>query len=377
MSSFLPPGLFRLAYEVDAYVGAAARTVRRRLGLGRPLRILPYRGYGTAEAALVKARVLEDNRVPPPRAKRSLLGSAFASYKRFATVEMPHVPLRAHWDGHTYEGRTDEEGFVDLWVTPPPGAQPGWHEVHLELLDEVPGPPATATARVLLVGDTAEYGIISDLDDTVIVTNVANLFKRAWALFLSEASPRVPFEGVSAFYSALRDGSTDGARNPIFYVSSSPWNLYEHLEHFLEVHHIPFGPILLRDWGLTRTGFAPGGGHGHKLDKIREVLEGIPELKFLLIGDSGQHDPEHYTTIAAEHPGRILAIYIRDVTASPRREAELRELAARASDSGTELVLVHDTVTAARHAARHHFIRWPELHEVRHQRREDMGSAEN
>lgn len=376
MSSFLPPGLFRLAYEVDAHVGAAARAARRRLGIGRPLRILPYRGYGTTKAALVKARVLEDNRVPPPRAKRSLLGSAFASYKRFATVEMPHVPLRVHWDGHTYEGRTDEEGFVDLWVTPPPGAQPGWHDVHLELLDDALG-HATATARVLLVGDTAEYGVISDLDDTVIVTQVGNLFKRAWALFLSEASPRVPFEGVSAFYSALREGATDGARNPIFYVSSSPWNLYEHLEHFLEAHDIPFGPILLRDWGLTRTGFAPGGGHGHKLDKIREVLEGVPHLKFLLIGDSGQQDPEHYTTIAAEHPGRILAIYIRDVTASARREAELRGLATRARNHGTDLVLVHDTVSAARHAARHHLIRWQEVREVRHQREEGVGGAKD
>ncbi|MFW6050938.1 MAG: App1 family protein [Myxococcota bacterium] len=372
MSSFVPQRLFRLAYGLDSHVGRGLRAARRRLGLHRPLRIQPYRGYGTARWTLVKARVLEDKGVPEPRAKRTLVGSAVASYKRFATVQVPRVPVRIRWGHAVFDARTDEEGFLDAWVATPTDATPGWHELELELLD---GDPARATARVLLVGETADLGVISDIDDTIIVTGVTNLLRRAWALFMHEASARVPFEGVSALYEALQEGSADGAANPIFYVSSSPWNLYEHLEHFLALHGIPAGPILLRDWGLSPTGFAPGGGHGHKLDKIRGILQALPWLPFVLIGDSGQQDPEHYTAIAREHPGRIACIYIRDVTASPRREAELEALAEQARRAGTELVLAPDTVSAARHAAARGLIRWDEVRQVRQQRDEDTGAA--
>lgn len=350
MSSLLPPGFYQTAYALDARLTRALRAIRRWLGLRRPLRIQPYRGYGTPERALIKARVLEDNRPPPPRAKRSLIGSAVASYRRFATVEMPDIPVRARWNDATYEGTTDEEGFLDLWVTPPGGTTPGRHSVQLEiLLDEE---PARATAEVHVFGPGADYAVISDLDDTVIVTGVANLIKRAWALFMSEAATRLPFDGVSRFYGALREGVSGEADNPIFYVSSSPWNLYEHLNHFLELHGIPPGPILLRDWGLSRTGFAPGGGHGHKLAKIRGIFEALPDLRFVLIGDSGQQDPEHYVTLAREHPGRILAIYIRDVGAKRGPENRFEALAQQAREAGAELVLVPDTAGARRHAER-------------------------
>ena len=120
--------------------------------------------------------------------------------------------------------------------------------------------------------------------------------------------------------STRRCGTGPRARadNPIFYVSSSPWNLYEHLDEFLALHRIPAGPLLLRDWGLSRHGFAPGGGHSHKLDKIRGVLETFERLPFILIGDSGQEDAEHYRTIVREFPGRIRCVYIRNVPLTRR-----------------------------------------------------------
>lgn len=349
MTPFVPPAVFGVAHAVESRRRRWGRRLRRRLGVHRPLQILPYRGYGTPERVLVKARVLEDNRAPPPAVRRPLLSSAIVSYKRFATEEIPGAHVQVRWGDQVHHGHTDEEGFLDLWVRPPRGVSPGWHRVHLSL-DE-PGERATATAEVLVVGSDAELGVISDLDDTVIITGVRNLLRRAWALFMSESADRLPFEGVRAYYRALHDGISGTAGNPIFYVSSSPWNLYPHLADFLERHDIPAGPILLRDWGLTRHGFAPGGGHGHKKEKIRQILDAFPDLPFLLIGDSGQQDAEHYAAIAEERPHQIHGIHIRDVTASHGREAALRRLAERLRAHDIDMVLVSDTAQAARHAA--------------------------
>jgi phosphatidate phosphatase APP1 len=369
--SVLKPDFFELAVRADAAWDRWSRRVRRRLGLARPLRILPYRGYGTPERALIRARVLEDRHVRPAHLRRTLVGSAIASYQRYATREIPGARVEVRWGDKRWEGTTDDEGFLELWVAPPEGVAPGWSAVELRLLAPDPEGAAVVSASVLVAGASAELGVISDIDDTVIVTGVTNLAKRAWALFLTEHRTRLPFEGVDAFYAALRDGHSGVAANPVFYVSSSPWNLYEHLDEFLAVHRIPAGPLLLRDWGLSRHGFAPGGGHSHKLEKIREVLGTFERLPFILIGDSGQEDAEHYRTIVREYPGRIRCVYIRNASSRAGRAAELARIAQEVREAGSELVAVDDTVTAARHAASQGWIRWEELPRVEQHQRED------
>ncbi len=253
MSRKPPNALIRLAFYVEHHVESWGWRLRRKLGLARPPRILPYRGYGRPGAPVVKARVLEDRHVRPPGsatrcwAAPSPRGSATrrGGSRRRVKASLGRAPLGG-------ASPTRRASWTCGWSRPP-GARPGWHDVELELPSPAPeGSGARAGARAGGRGRGSEYGVISDIDDTVIVTNVTNFLKRAWTLFLTEHRTRLPFEGVDAFYEALHEGSTGSACNPIFYVSSSPWNLYEHLDEFLGLHRIPAGPLLLRDWGLSR-----------------------------------------------------------------------------------------------------------------------------
>ncbi|WNG13302.1 App1 family protein [Cystobacter fuscus] len=368
-----PNALVRLAFQLEHHAETLSWRLRHKLRLARPPRILPYRGYGTPRASLIKARVLEDRKVRPPWKRYTLVGSAIASWKRYMTLEIPNARVAVRWGDKRWEGTTDEEGFLELWVEPPEGVKAGWHDVELELLSPRSRRGVTRVcAPVLVSGSEAELGVISDIDDTVIVTEVTNVLKRFWTLFLTEHRTRLPFEGVDAFYQALSQGSTGSACNPIFYVSSSPWNLYEHLDEFLGLHKIPAGPLLLRDWGLSRTGFAPGGGHGHKLEKIRGLMDAFAPLPFLLIGDSGQEDAEHYRTIVREYPGRVRCVYIRNVWHRSGRERELAAIAEDIRAAGSQMLTVDDTVTAARHAASQGWIRRQEVAEVQAHRQEDL-----
>jgi phosphatidate phosphatase APP1 len=144
----------------------------------------------------------------------------------------------------------------------------------------------------------------------------------------------------------LQLGQDGRSFNPIFYVSSSPWNIYDVLEDFLDVHGVPAGPLFLKDWSLS----ALNKHRAHKLEVIRTLLRTYPELPFVLIGDSGEEDPEIYRQAVVEHPGRIEAIFIRDVT-SDERDAEVRRIAAEVEETGTKMVAVPDSATAAEHAA--------------------------
>jgi phosphatidate phosphatase APP1 len=165
-------------------------------------------------------------------------------------------------------------------------------------------------------------------------------------VLLNNAYTRLPFEGVGAFYGALQRGPDGRAENPIFYVSSSPWNIYDVLEDFLDVHGVPEGPLFLKDWSPSVL----GKHRGHKLGIIRTLLGTYPDLPFVLIGDSGEEDPEIYSQVVREHPGRVRAVYIRDVT-SAERDAEVKTIAREMRNVGVEMVPVPDSASAAEHAA--------------------------
>ncbi|WP_419539944.1 App1 family protein [Methylobacterium oryzae] len=194
--------------------------------------------------------------------------------------------------------------------------------------------------------------MVSDIDDTVMRTGVANKLKMLWRLFVEDAESRVAFPGVAALYRALHAGAGGDEGNPMLYVSRAPWGLYEMLSEFFQRHGIPAGPVLfLREWGLSWTHPLPRRATDHKQALIRHMLALYRDLPFVLIGDSGQHDPEVYAQVVEENPGRVLAVYIRNVSRDSARVEEIVRLAGAVARAGSSLVLAADSVAMAEHAA--------------------------
>ncbi|MFN2169325.1 MAG: phosphatase domain-containing protein, partial [Anaerolineae bacterium] len=217
------------------------------------------------------------------------------------------------------------------------------------------GSPLAASGATLIPPAAAEFGVISDIDDTVLQTYATDLLKLARTTLLHSAEERLPFAGVAEFYHALQAGPDSRQENPIFYLSSSPWNLYDLLVDFMALNQLPDGPLLLQDYGLDGEKVLKQGHAEHKLTRIRELFALYRDLPFVLIGDSGEHDPELYAQTIREFPGRVRAVYIRDVSDS-ERDATVTALAAQAAVDGVDLVLVADSAAAARHAARNGLI---------------------
>jgi phosphatidate phosphatase APP1 len=176
---------------------------------------------------------------------------------------------------------------------------------------------------------------------------------------------------MAAFLRALHGGASGAERNPMLYVSRAPWAIYEVLEAFFQAHAIPVGPLLfLREWGLTLQSPLPRRAKGHKLELIRHMLELYDELPFVLIGDSGQRDPEIYARVVREHPGRVRAVYIRSVSRDPARRQAIEALAAEVAEAGSSLVLAADSLAMAEHAVGHGLIAAAALAEVRGERQD-------
>lgn len=347
-------------------------SLKRRFRRYGEVTILPYRGYGNRHRLYMMGRVLEARELAEVRADDSWWRNAKAMARRFKTDEIPGARIRATYHGTTLSLETDDEGYFTLDMLPAhePSPENLWHDVSLELVEawSRKEPPPTITGQVLVPPEDAEFGVISDIDDTVMRSNAFDTWRLVRLSLLKNSRTRATFEGAAAFYRALQGGSDGERKNPFFYVSSSAWNIYDVLDDFLEHQGFPAGPVLLRDLGISKGKFITG-GHGHKLEKIERILEMCGSVRFILIGDSGQRDPFLYREIVLKHPGRIIAVYIRDVL--EKHSEEVKEIARAVTDAGVPMLLMPHSEDAAKHAVEQGWIPEPALAGVARQRREE------
>ncbi len=353
-------------------------SLNKKLGLNHAVQIVPYRTYGTARSVYIKGRVLEDKKIGAAGDKDTVLNNLLNMYKRFESDEVPGAKLKVQLHDEAHEVTTDKEGYFVLDLNPqtPIINEHLWHPLPLQLLH---APIAfeeglMAAAEVMIPPPDAEYGIISDIDDTIVKTGATDLLAMSRITFLNNARTRLPFAGVAEFYKSLQLGRNGKRNNPFFYVSSSPWNLYDLLKDFLDLNQIPAGPLLLRDFGLNVKKKEESGHMGHKLKEIIQILEAYPHLPFVLVGDSGQEDPKIYQEVVKQFPDRILAIYIRDVMLPERKKIAV-DVSTSLQEHKVEMVIVENTVEAAEHAAKAGLIFTETIPAIEHDKKEDKGEA--
>ena len=354
--------MFRFLSDLINYpLRRAKLLLKRKLGwLGVPV-ILPYRGYGNHQQFYVKGRVIEDTGLSQPNVKDSIWHNILAMIKRYASSGIPQATVTLQMGEHQQQTTTDEDGYFSFSATPPSPQR--WQEVDF-FMDHLPKAVFAndcceriqAAGEVVISSPNNAFGIITDIDDTLLISHSTNMRKKLKLMLFKNAVTRLPFPGAAAFYRALQQGKSGKSHHPIFYVSSSEWNLYDLLVDFCEHHQFPKGPFLLRDASidLKKLWKAGSGDHNHKFDKICRIFDLHPQLSFVLVGDSGQRDAEIYQQIAIENPNRVEVIYIRDVR--PSRHEAVQAIADTLAEQGIEMLLIKNTEEAAAHALKRDFI---------------------
>ena len=301
-------------------------TLRRR---GWVPCVIGYRSYGSATHLRVLGRVIltsppgrnpEQKRQPDrsPLTRRNLLSIELLSqrgWRNFPGLPAPGAEVVVDVNGEKITVRADRAGYVDVRIKNH-GLQPGWHEVTLSTSGD------TTTAKVLVVSRNTRFGIISDIDDTVISTSLPRSLIAAWNSFVLTEQARKSIPGMARMYQKLLERHPDA---PVVYVSTGAWNTYPFLVRFLARHGYPQGPLLLTDWGPTNTGWFRS-GVDHKRTALRELARDFPDIEWVLVGDDGQHDIRIYSEFDELQPGHTRAIAIREL-------------------STTQQVLAHGTTT--------------------------------
>ncbi|MEL7585714.1 MAG: phosphatase domain-containing protein [Prolixibacteraceae bacterium] len=331
--------------------------IKHRLGwLGVPL-IVAYRGFGNDHVLFLKGHVTEDKGLAKPETWNSRWQNALSMIKRYSSDEIPHAKVFLEIEGRRETLVTDENGLYESQLVHEDsrsGSPTRWigYSVRLQHKLTEKDTKIMAKGEVLIPGSDVRFGVISDIDDTILVSHSTRTMRKLFLMMLHNSRTRKPFPGVDAFYQALYKGASGSETNPFFYVSSSEWNLYDLLDDFCAHNNLPKGVFLLRELENSVFKFwkSGGGNHQHKLEKIRLLFQTYPEMPFVLIGDSGQHDPEIYDAVAREFPGRVKAIYIRDVSRA-RRDKDVKEITRKLQQLDITMLVASDTIQISYHAA--------------------------
>ena len=371
--------VLKILTAVEGHYDRAKFRRRQRRGLGR-LQIMPFVGYGTLDELILRGRVLRDKNISAPMDTTTTLTNLIDTYKRFQSDEIPGATVRASIGDYSHDVITNDEGFFEFHLQPGPLPSTDDHTVlvNLELTDypgksQNPVEPTQfkAQGQVIVPPAGAQFGVISDIDDTVLMSNVAHPIALARNTFLENAHTRLPFEGVAKLYQALRRGASGDSFNPIFYVSASTWNIYDVLHDFFVVREIPMGALFLSEYNLDEETFIFQNRMKHKVGAIVTVLTTYPTLPFILIGDSSEKDALIYHEIVKQYPDRVKTIYIRTATLSRKRDARLQATVREVQALGVPILLVKDSYEAAKHAAENGLIHPDALPTIRVARNED------
>jgi phosphatidate phosphatase APP1 len=293
-----------------------------KLHITRKPVIKVYNGYGDQDLLLVYGHVLRQSPLPKKKFKKNFWSNSMSLLRLFMVEPYPRAKLQMNWKDVLLEVQSDKDGFFKFEWQSPKEPEPGWHPIKVEL--------ASSRHRGIygegkvLVPFPTQYGFISDIDDTFLISYSRNLRKRLYVLFTKNARTRKPFEGVVRHYQLLANTDTTlDNPNPFFYVSSSEWNLYDYINEFNRSYGMPEGVYLLsqmKKWyELLRSGQTK---HNGKFVRIARVLKEFPHKKFILLGDDTQKDAEIYARIAQGFKDRILCVYLRQVGKSRKPHAE-------------------------------------------------------
>jgi len=314
------------------------------------LKLKVYRGFASDQKLHISGHVFKKTDPSSFNLERSWLRYAYSMWRTFSIKTMSNVPVSLNFKGLHSIVYTDANGHFEFKLDHQIKLAPGWHEftVHISENEE----QVTSTGSILKAAEGR--GIISDIDDTFLISHSASIVRKIYILLTRNINKRTFFKGVVKHYQQLANVDTPNLQPALFfYVSSSEWNLYNFIEKFATLHSLPQAVFFLKSiksgvFDLLSSG---GGQHQHKLVSIEYIFNFYPNRAFILLGDDTQQDPFIYSALTKKYPHQVVAIYIRQVGKRPKREVQ--ELLLKIEENNILVCYFENSSIAMEHSRTH------------------------
>lgn len=306
-----------------------------------------YRGYANEQELIVMGHVFKRTYDYDFQKKNFKNATSIINQFRIKTIKNYDVYLKC--GNQEIHSKTLDDGYFKFCIPIEKEFDFGWMEYEVSL--KYKGGTITSKASFIRP-HKGNLGIISDIDDTFLISHTQNIFKKIYILLFRNVNDRKVFNDVVPHYQALSSAGRNNKeeQNAFFYISSSEWNLYRFIAKFTKIHKLPRAVILLKDIkrGITDFFMSGRGNHDHKFDKIKHVLEFYPNLKYVLLGDDSQHDPVLYESICKIFPLTVKAVYIRQT--GKREKKTTRVILKNLEDLNISVCYFKDSSQAIMHS---------------------------
>ena len=290
------PEIHRAARMDRAFVRWRARRAREA---GYRQNVIPHTGYGSTDWIRILGRVVLTKELPGGLNQ----WTGARGWRNFTSVPVENAPVEVAVDGRTHAVTADSGGIIDVRLDV--DLAPGWHRIGLRSEGS-----ESAESYVYVVDPQTRFGLVSDIDDTVMVTALPRPLLAAWHTFVVNEHARATTPGMPVLYERL---TSQHAGAPVIYLSTGAWNVAPTLTRFLSRNLYPAGALLLTDWGPTADRWFRS-GQEHKRGALERLAMEFPDIKWLLVGDDGQHDPSIYGDFLSKHPDNVTAVCIRQLS---------------------------------------------------------------
>jgi phosphatidate phosphatase APP1 len=275
--------------------------------------VVLYPAISSGDTTTLEGRVTERKNSSAPTNADRKRDNFRRNMELMINNERKHYPVTVRLGTREWQVTTDQEGYFRVDVESLQEFSPGWHTVTGQTAK------GEGTTGLLIVPQTNTHGLISDVDDTVQITEVNSKSRMLANTFLRNATQRQPVPGIVPFYRELVKTNAQPDLAPIIYLSASPKQLHTAIESFLVHNQFPRGVLTTKRVTDDSTSDPISDQVAYKTVKIETILKHLPSTRFTLIGDDGEHDPEIYADIQQRFPARVAAIWIRHVNPDPKR----------------------------------------------------------
>ncbi len=256
------------------------------------MRLIAYNGFLENKKILISGR-LTYGKFRKPKSNDTYIQNIIDLIRQYYAIGIPQQKVKIHIGTQTKIIRTNNRGDYKTHIN---YEKKDMKNYTVQYKDE------QRCAKIFLP-ENKKLAIITDVDDTFLVSHSTSFFKRIWTSAINNFNTRNSVKDIIDIYKTFS--------GPVFYVSNSQWKLYEVIDGFRKINNMPPGPFLLRG--------------RRKYTRIKAIIESYP-YKFILIGDDGHKDPEVYTRINKEFPNKIKAICIRQISSRKRLDEVQKKL---------------------------------------------------
>ncbi len=314
-----------------------------------------YRGYVNDEELVVFGHLFQSWAPDKYSIEKKGIKHAYALLHKFRIKPLKNFEVHLKFKDLEVTTKTLDDGYFRFTIPYDAKLDPGWHdyEVTCKMYDV-----GMIEKGELLKPYPSKLGIISDIDDTFLISHSNSIFKKLYVMLSKNINKRKIFDDVVKHYTRLSQAGQNShhATNSFFYVSSSEWNLYDFISEFANMHDLPKAVIKLKKikTGLRDFVSSGRGNHDHKFIKIKDIISFYPHLKYVLLGDDSQHDPYLYERICKTFPMNVKAIYIRQTKS--KQNGKVQKVLANLESMGVSTCYFRNSEKAIHHSEREKII---------------------